>query len=130
MKAVLADVRVTYREIDLPEECPSCKVSLAGPPPTIRTWELQDQERVGYYLADSQEFQEDILAEDAPKPGEICIKGVSYACLACNALLAEGVLEHDSSRLPLRLPREPAEDSFDPMLDRPLWADLADLGLG
>lgn len=89
MKATIADIKVTRREVDVPEKCPNpkCGADLTRPC-AITGWELQDQQRPCSF--DGEHVTDDIDTNEAPEGGELFVSWIALHCAACSFSLAAG----------------------------------------
>jgi hypothetical protein len=101
MKVTIADIMVIYREIELPEHCPSCNSDLTKEG-AIAAWEYQDQKRYGALDKDSQTFKDSEKDYGVPEGGESFLSYVAYWCHDCSEMLeSEGAMEeHDLRGIP------------------------------
>jgi hypothetical protein len=81
----IADIVVTERTVELPDNCPECGAALRNA--RLRGWEYQDQCRAMSVQNDIVEFDEE--SNEVPDSGESFISYVSLRC-ECGHRLANG----------------------------------------
>lgn len=87
---IVADIKVTYRTVEVPKKCPHCKARLeiAG----VRSYEYLDVAYDGGIGSDGKFDQGD---QGFEWYGDDMISGVAYYCGKCKGTIAEGVRTTD-----------------------------------
>lgn len=90
----VADVVVTYRQVDISATCPRCDAALCADG-ALRVWRFRDEMLAAKLASDPDDVDAEggvIVDESLPEGGETFIDGIHVSCAACDAVLASGAL--------------------------------------
>lgn len=91
MRVEVADLKVSYRVVELPDLCPKCKIDFTDKYNNLRFWEYQDQSRPGKAAPAADGTTEACVDEDViSHVGEHFIAYTCVVCAGCNEILFEG----------------------------------------